>query len=103
MSRNPNLTNDSGLVSRSLTADSADVRRSRSSAAPLIRGDRNGTAEGTGIVPAGLAHGRTSDRENGPVEEAVIDEVLDLLAAAIWADFKGRNLSHGQVPEGNQP
>lgn len=64
---------------------------------PPLKGNGNGN------VPAGQTNEQLPERKNGAVEEAVIDEVLDLLAAAIWADFKGRNLSHGQDPEGNRP
>ena len=45
----------------------------------------------------------STSRSNGAAEPAVMADVLDLIAEAIWADVTVRNRDYGSVPGGNEP
>ena len=44
-----------------------------------------------------------ANRSNGIADSAVVADVLDLLAAAIWADVTGIGRAYGSVPWGTEP
>ena len=60
-------------------------------------------AKGVNAGYADTCPGPPETAQTAAAEPAIVAEVLDLLAEAIWADFMGRNRGDGQFPWGTEP